>query len=307
MKINPAGLLLWRKIITSQFNIEGYSICTTRDNGFAVSGRSSDQNIYVAKFDSLESFEWGIEINPLFGSESGQFITESKDGDLIVSNGSDESSPSELLLKMNKKGGIKLIHRYNGNASFSTSIVIPTSEDGFVFTGRMGNSDSTSGIILLKTDSLLNGCHFENTLYSSHSLGEIEQDTITSVFAEIVLDTLNFKFSNIYNFKEIDLCSVSEVGPSTIQKNLPLFISPNPLHSNETLTIHSNNFAQGNYTLRISDLLGNILITEKINISSDAQDISLDVSRLSSGAFILEMQSVSEPEKIYRAKFVKED
>jgi hypothetical protein len=207
---------------------------------------------------------------------------------------------------MNKKGEIKLIHRYNGNASFSTSIVIPTSGDGFVFTGRKGNTDSTSGIILLKTDSLLNGCHFDNTLYSRRSLGEVEQDTIIATFAEIVLDTLSFEFSNSYNFKEINLCSASNTGHYTAQTTT-LSLFPNPLHATEPLTIHSNNFPQGNYSIRISDLLGNEFLTKKINTDGDDQDISLDVSQLSSGAFILQMQSDSEPERIFQAKFVKED
>jgi hypothetical protein len=78
MKINPMGRIIWRKLIRNQSNIEGYSICTTSDNGFAVSGRSGDQNIYVAKFDSLESFEWVMRSIHYLGLNPGNLLQNQK-------------------------------------------------------------------------------------------------------------------------------------------------------------------------------------------------------------------------------------
>jgi len=82
--------------------------------------------------------------------------------------------------------------------------------------------------------------------------------------------------------------------------NTSLSLSPNPLHSGEPLTIHLDNMPSGKYELRISDLLGNILVSESIGVSGGKQDITPDVSRLAAGAYVVEMG------KIYRAKFVKE-
>ncbi|MDP4221349.1 MAG: T9SS type A sorting domain-containing protein [Bacteroidota bacterium] len=307
MKIDLSGHLVWLKYISAQVDIQGLSICATQDRGYAVCGRSNFGNIFLAKFNSSDSLMWTEEILALDNSVGESAMAEARNGDLLLVYFSEIQTGEAIFARTDKDGDVKSVKGLSNSQLFFTNSIIRANDGGFVLVGRRGDSLTNDGLILLKVDSLGDGCKMAPALFTSHPLGELQLDSLQDMFGGTI-DSMDLAFDTYTDFKETDLCNTSSVEEphNDLQtSDDKLRLSPNPLRPGEELNVHLNEgLTTGNYELNVIDLLGNTLLRQKIAISGELQDIPLSLPYLPSGVYVLELRN--EAGASYHAKFVSE-
>ncbi len=308
MKIGPSGRMMWEKILSAPQDIFDFSCCKTADGGFAICGvvqiSSNNKDIYVARFDSLGSLVWGKEVDE-FGFEEGLSIVESENGDLVIACFGNPTGV--IIMLVDKEGEVKSLKALTGADTFDADAIIRSSDNGFVFTGSIGHTISNigGGLILVKIDSLINGCHLENQLFTDNPLGTVQGEG-ASISSGESINISNIAIGADVQSKEIDLCSLSAVAVSSYPGEF-LSLSPNPLVSGSTVTIHRNeNFPPEIFELSLCDLHGNIMKKMKVHLSGAKTDISLDVSQCPAGVYIVELRSGNDTKIWPQVKFIKE-
>src|SRR5205085_2808107 len=74
----------FERMIQSSFELEGYSIASTFDNGMVVTG-TRPGGILLIKLDSLGNVEWDKKIENIFwGNGTGIKIIQTHDGNFLV-------------------------------------------------------------------------------------------------------------------------------------------------------------------------------------------------------------------------------
>jgi hypothetical protein len=312
--IGQSGSVLWSKNISTTVDLFASAVCKKSDGGFAICGRveasSDNENIYIGSFDPSGSLLWGKEIDA-FGFEEGDGITEAQNGDLTVAclgNHTNSMPKNSMILRLNRSGDVLDLKTLSGDSNLNADVIILSSDGSFVLTGNAGETptEKTGGILLVKIDSMINGCNLENQLFSDRPIGKEISVTRSSTLGNNTLDTADITIGADLTFKEIDLCNISSVSPASSGEE-SLSLSPNPLISGKSVTIHVNeNLPSGIYYLSLLDLLGNTVKKEKINFSGSKQDMLFDVSECAAGIYMIELQSLNDPKVISWVKLVKE-
>jgi hypothetical protein len=314
-KISATGIIRWKHIITVTQNIIEYGMTASDDGGFAVCGQTDDfktgnENIYVGKFDEKGNLSWGVAINP-FRHGVAKSIIRSYNGGYIITGGltssiapptnNDKFTDSLFVAEIDRDGNPLLLKFLAlPNTSSEGESIIQTSDGGYIVSGSIIQKGESKSILVLKLDKDLNSCNMQSSLVTSLRGGQLLDTDFFSTFGSAIHTALTK--SSLLSFSVVETCSEDVKEPTPyIFIPLSLSLSPNPLHSSELLTIHTDNLPQGTYDLHISDLLGNILIKEKINLERE-KDIPIDVFHLPSGMSIVEMRKGSN---VYRAKLVK--
>jgi hypothetical protein len=258
----------------------------------------TNEYCFIAKYSELGSFEWEKKITSLRNSSyynggniQGNNICVDESNNIYFSgnfsgstdfngtpvNSSDTNTHDEFVSKFDRDGNL-MWFKQSGRSSNGS---VQTHDTKFIY---------------VPSGEALN----HNNLYISSSFNKsvdfgpfhlIRNDSASTTF-------FLAKLGNV----------TSSVQPKENILHSFLTLSPNPVQLGEPLTIHlDGGTTEGIYELRISDVLGNFIMMEKINALGGKQDISLDISRLSSGTYIVELRSGNNPNMIFRSKFVKED
>jgi len=317
MRIDLSGSILWSKDLSTSRSADlfGQSICKTSEGGFVVCGHTeggnkTTQSEYVAKFDSAGSLIWGKEID-ILNNGIGFSLAETPKGEILVAGYSQIpfiDTANAMLIQLSKGGNIEFVRTLSDPIVASIVNAAAIGDDGnVVMTGSVTNSFSGfNGVLLMKVDSQGAGCYFENQFYAEQLSGIVTDDT-TGATSGGFLDTSGISIGADLTFKEVDLCSLSSVVHSFPQERHSS-ISPNPLADSKELTIHvTEELPEGLYSLSLFDILGNAVQKEKIILSGAKEDVVFDMPECSAGAYIIELQSLSDPSIHFRAKFIKQN
>lgn len=310
-KISSSGHILWLSYDSLHADVKVSAMIKTHDQGFAICGGSQGDMIIV-KFDSNGLLLWNKAID-LFGKEEATGIAERANGDLIVSgtfstNDSLTTSNTVFIATLNEMGDFHTVKLLKIPHTNSEGIaIIKTQNDGVAIVGSIVDTLNRKCVFFMRLDTALEECYLENSLASSRNIGSPGDRIFGEKAVESFRDT-RFKVTiNSLGYKEINLCSIFSVAKSS-ETTPTLAISPNPVHLDKTVLIHLNRGIPGSlYELRVTDLLGNILIKKTINQEGGPMDFPLNVSRLAAGMYLVELLNLSNNNEIYHAKFVKED
>ena len=302
MKVSTGGVQ-WAKHITAggDFKNDIVDVTTSSDGHsyslFVCENIPGNQySTIVLKFDSLGNKVWAKQLALGTLTLNGSSIIESDAHDFYVA--SYDNLLVAYLSKLDASGNLVWTHKWSPSQTGGASALKLFKDDGgnIVFTGMLDSSYFVS-----RLDANGNGCNFVNSTAISVSNVTPVITNITFTTSAFVPATVNE--TNVYSsFSLTENILCGGVGISEMDEAQTLTVYPNPVRGelkirNEELKI------QTAIEISVYDLLGEKLTTAWPTAKSQKQGASLDVSSLSPGVYFLQL---SDGEKIYRGKFVKE-
>jgi hypothetical protein len=182
IRLDSNGNVQWKRLFGGSGSDWGFSITTTHDGGYVLTGRTEsndgdfnklnngEDDIFVIKLDSKGSIQW----KRLFGGSSievGYSITTSPDGGFVLtgrtlSNSGDFNEMNKgkediFVIKLDSNGGIQWKRLFGGSQNDWGFSITKTPDGGFILTGKTGPNvgdfiDMNKGkevIIIVKMDS----------------------------------------------------------------------------------------------------------------------------------------------------------
>ena len=265
VKLSPAGVVEWQKMLGSTSLDRANEICPTNDGGYIVTGLISwgngDVNVHHGGFDY-----WVVKLNPLgeiqwektLGGSNQDYarsVQQTRDGGYVIA-GYTPSTDGDVVgndggidvwvVKLTEGGAIQWQKTFGGTQAERAHHIQQTSEEGYIVSGHAkSNNGDVSG------------------------------------------------FHGVQDFWVVKLSP--ESSPTTEASTLPLEIFPNPATNSISLTIPTE---EPILSLSITDLLGQELRRETI---LDTKQI--DVSALPWGLYFLKATAPSG--KVFAGKFIK--
>jgi len=139
VKIDKYGNIKWTQIYNYYSSI--YSIITTDDGGFALSGiqggyLGSPSNAWLMKTDKLGLVEWN-QTYDWRDYDQGWSVIQTKDDNFALGGSSSNVNHNwdGWLMKINFHGNMMWNRTYGGSSSDHVQAVIQTYDDGFALTG----------------------------------------------------------------------------------------------------------------------------------------------------------------------------
>ncbi|MFI5263079.1 MAG: hypothetical protein ACHQM6_01030, partial [Candidatus Kapaibacterium sp.] len=294
-------------------------IVATSDGGFALCGviaqrpGGPDFDIYIGKFDPAGKMQWNYSHITLFANQIISTIAEISGSDLVVAGEYSISHSSDtiglLFIRMSSNGDLKEANILKiPNTSSYASAIAGTHDGGFAIAGVIGRKSVVSdpgALLLLKQQNQNNVCNLIPTPTSVSQTGIITDAPFSQRAFNLQESSFPAMSIDHNDIKEYDLCNGSNVHEST--NEFPIFsISPNPKHLGGAINLHFDQIMPAvNFEVCICDLIGNIFVKEQINLN-EKQDFSFDISRLGSGAYLVELWKPNRATKIFSAKLIKE-
>lgn len=148
-----AGGFGWSKIVSSSVGDVAFGIASTQDYGYIVTGYYNANNLIAIKYDMHGTKQWQKIFQGASGSIQGRAavsstakgdiivgFTNSKNGDIIAADGSDDM----FVLRLDDANGNKIsANVLGGKASDKGMAVIANAEDGTFVSA--GNTASNNG------------------------------------------------------------------------------------------------------------------------------------------------------------------
>jgi hypothetical protein len=321
--LSVTGSLLWHilyKVADSILFTDGACMTRSGDGGFVLSGLLQDTTkswVHFIKVDSAGAFQWNKRIE-VEGSAYFESIAQAANGDLLYTGEvtKDPLSPtsdSMLLIRLSQTGDVKLVTMMTmPNITSYANAVITSIDSSFVVVGTMYRITAESGgvgntgLLLMKFREENDVCNLESIPFTTPSFA-MTFDRLDTMYDPMMnWDTLPTQASAPLNYKEVDLCSVNGVAETRpVSQSLSLY--PNPLPEGKQLVIHTtDDLPSSTYEISLLDLLGNIVIKEKVSVANAGQDIFFDIPKCASGMYMIELQSISNLQIYYREKFIKQ-
>lgn len=167
IKTNAVGTKLWDKTFGGEQNDEVYSVYSTSDGNFLLTGMTYSYGTYISTFNAISMDGWLIKIDGFgnkvwdktFGEKWGDkcySIKETKNGDYILTGYTHSTTGKEdgWLIKTDKDGN-KLWDKTLGGSQNEVGYSIQeTLDDGYVIVGKTNSSGAgKDDVWMVKTDS----------------------------------------------------------------------------------------------------------------------------------------------------------
>jgi len=162
MKLNSNGDIVWKKTFGGSNWDKGYSITTTNDGGYVLTGKTNSfdgdfggmskggGDIFVIKLNSSGDIEWK-KIFGGIGEDWGWSITTTNDGGYVLTGwtNSDDNHPSGIIfgggdlfiIRLNSDGLILWKRTYGGSSQDIGFSIKTTNDGGYVLTGWTYSND----------------------------------------------------------------------------------------------------------------------------------------------------------------------
>jgi hypothetical protein len=166
VKLNPAGGILWQKVLGGGDRDESFSIQQTTDDGYILIGSTDSDNtgdvgsnhggsdIRVVKLNPSGDIQWQKVLGGS-GFDTGRSIEQTTDGGYILAGTTDSDNTGDVgpnhggsdiwVVKLNPAGGIQW-QKVLGGAGFESGRSIEqTTDGGYILTG-VTDSDNTGNV-----------------------------------------------------------------------------------------------------------------------------------------------------------------
>lgn len=289
LKIDSTGGLMWSKTYTDPHNKFLSSVEQVYDSGLILMGMSDSGSVYLLKTDSTGILTWAQNFD-LSNPSTGCAVKQTKDQGLIIAGfctGADQVSDS-YIAKTSSSGFIEWTATFDGgnyyNDSSVSNAVWHTSDEGYVVSGYLsGSTADSSGIYLIKTDSLGNSNCNQSTLqvnYYGMNIQDSNPPTIVS--------PANFIMGHPYMAIEhmdtvVTLCLTVEIRDYSEGHNT-VSVFPNPAGSR--FTVRDSQFAIE--SISIFNLIGEQVGNEQF--ASGKKEFTLDVSTWNKGIYLVRVR-----------------
>jgi hypothetical protein len=164
IKLNSQGKIIWKKLFGGTKNEGCYSINSTRDNGWILTGQTNStdgdfigfdwyydyDDVFLMKIDSLGNLKWVKQFGGK-GGDVGVSVFENNNGEFILTGHSNsyDGSFSGLnrklsdifVFKVDSIGDVKWKKSFGGSGEDIVSYLKPYNENNFIITGRTNSND----------------------------------------------------------------------------------------------------------------------------------------------------------------------
>ncbi len=138
-KFDTSGTLVWTRTLGTAGDDAGYTVKSTSDGGYILTGHISSggqSDAVILKFDSADTLEWGRQVGGS-GWSIGQDIREESDGSYIMAGEADSYCS---LVKCDASGTLLWARTTIGSSGESAYSAMGTSDGGYMLAGKSGNS-----------------------------------------------------------------------------------------------------------------------------------------------------------------------
>lgn len=299
IKLNQNGQLVWDKVYDLQSSVNlMYEVVQTQDSGFILVGqRTSDYDIdiWIMKTDKYGDSTWNRTIN-FQNQDIGYSIKQLYDGNYILAanGGTNEYGYNYLLTyKLNTSGETIWIKSYYGNASFTSSSIISTSDGGFLTSGRIWQQVGTKGIFVFKQNSL--GDSIWTRTYQKGATGNAFEVHQTADEGYVVGGSVSYTGPgsdvDVWVLKLNESGFVNVPGKNlTISRN-KVYLYPNPACQFVYCGLETPNITNKTVIIKIFSLDGKLIKCFSMPLDSTEHSIiPLDISSLGSGIHIIKFE-----------------
>ena len=162
VKLNPAGGILWQKVLGGRDRDESFSIRQTTDDGYILIGSTDSDNsgdvgpnhgrsdIWVVKLNPAGGIQWQKVLGGA-GYDTGRSIWQTSDGGYILTGTTESDMSGDVgpnhggsdiwVVKLNPAGGVLWQKVFGGTGYDAGEKHQQTRDDGYVLTG-----DTDSGM-----------------------------------------------------------------------------------------------------------------------------------------------------------------
>jgi hypothetical protein len=278
IKISPSGSVVWTKDYSApgfQVILAGAKMIHTSDNGFIITGATkahaigADYDVLVIKTDSAGNFMWSKTYGGTYrevGSDIIEIQSAEGNGYVITgwTNSSGAGAADAFILRTDGLGNLIWGKTYGRAWNDVASSIIQTRDGGFAITGRTslaGAAADSIDILLIKTDALGNSpCNSNNwmPIVQDSALILTHPTYTTSAYGLTTFPIVPVSDAKFYSE---DFCIPSSVNNTDEKKQFN--IHPNPAHN--TFSISFGKLEIENAELKITDVTGRVVLTQKIN------------------------------------------
>ena len=321
VKINSTGTIEWQKTLGGTFVDYFFDIEQSNDGGYIIGGRvaSDDGDVsinqggfdsWVVKINSTGTIQWqktfgGTSNDYLFDIQKtldGGFITvgytESNNGDVSMNQGNGDC----WIVKFSETGTIEWEKTLGGTGRDEANMISQTNDGNYIFIGFTNSIDgditfnnggydfwvvkiNETGNILWQKTMGGSGEDYGYSIQQASDGGFITLGYTNSTSGDI---TENNGLNDFWIVKlEEEALTINTVNKDNLQ------IYPNPATSMLNI-ISANEIAFDE--LIITDMTGKIILEQKV------QNSKINIEKLTSGVYILQLKS---GDKIHWAKFIK--
>ncbi len=182
MKLNSFGEVEWEITLGGELYEQGYSITTTNDGGYIISGFTYSNNgdfsgmnngfhdIFVIKLNTTGKVQWKKTFGGNLPDGSKSLVTTKDNGYILTGfsysnnndfNGMNKGSSDVFVIKLNFDGDLIWKKTFGGSEDDSGNSIITTNDGGFVITGNTYSNNlnfnlkknDSSDIFVMKIDS----------------------------------------------------------------------------------------------------------------------------------------------------------
>jgi hypothetical protein len=270
----------------------------TPDSGYIITGStisfgSGEFDILLTKTDSQGDVQWtkvfggrktdaayDIHIDPDYSFVLSGY-TESLGHSHIMGN----DSSNIFLLKTDSTGDVTWMETYGDGLQDEGFRSAQADDGGYLIPGFTTSYlfNDSSQMIFIKTDNLgYSGCHEQRVLPADSFVVMPYIDVFLDQLSGIVLNTLSLT-QTIFAPNHDDACFFASVNKDEMKKAISVY--PNPFENFIRISLPENYSTNGELT--ISDILGKVIISEKI-VSTEC---FIDTDLLESGMYVLSLMN----------------
>lgn len=297
IKINIDGDIIWDKQYGGGALETGYSVKQCNDGGFIMLGQTysyghGDSDAYVVKTNSSGDTLW----TKTFGGahyDEGAFTLENTDGSLmfVVRDSSDGFGDVDIrIVKTTSSGSVIWDRNYGGDKKDTGKMIQATSDGNYIVAGHSRSFGWVNpDMWLLKLNQQGDTIWTRNYGGTDHEHCYVARETSDGGFIAVG-KTESFSTTN-----EIMLLKLNSIGTlsGTVTaeeyNETGVHIYPNP--AKDILYISFDNAPLSTSLISISNALGQVVYSEKINAGQAAYNKMIDLNGKEPGMYILTVQS----------------
>lgn len=296
-KINIDGDVIWSKQYGGGAFEAGSSVKQCADGGFIMLGQtysygSGDSDAYAVKTNSSGDTLW----TKTFGGahyDEGAFTIENNDGSLmfVVRDSSDGFGDVDIrIIKTTGTGSVVWNKNYGGDKKDTGKMIQATSDGNFIVAGHSRSFGWLNpDMWLLKLNQAGDTIWTRNYGGFDHEHCYVARETTDSGFIAVGKTESNSTTNEIMLLKLNSIGTLSSTVTAEEHAGKGINIYPNP--TKDILYISFDNTPASSSVVSISNALGQIVFSEKINPALSGFRKTIDLNGREPGMYILTIQS----------------
>jgi hypothetical protein len=269
------------------------------------SGFPTDAENFLMKLDSNGDKLWNTSINGLSQETLLSLIETDSKG--FIGTGFSKDSSALYMISTDSIGGINTLSiSHIPRITESGQTCMEISENNIALLGVISLNGNNQYISFRSIPKNFQSCFFNLGLATSRT---IDLNEVASEYHErpayyYKVDTIPLSTIAVSDYNATDICNLA-VNEEMIDTSSSISVSPNPMHSDNTLRIDATSIEIGNYYTGIYDILGNEVFHAELAVSGDKL-LNIKIPTIRPGVYTVDLQKEKKSNTHYHCAFIME-